>query len=525
MVFKLDPEKESKVIAMLKDSAAHTDAEIGRAADVAPATVKKIKARIDVQLNGDFFEQRLKGKSAKDMMMICKDPSYDPSPATTKVHGDTELPEISQHLLKKHRVDSVLSSALDPKLKQRLVKQFEGGSGDFHGFWIHRRNDDYDKVLVDKFLERMEDPKFMAHFTPIFEYTQKVEGHAFKKQKTDQVTWEEMRFGDKGRMHWRFNELTAELEKQLVESDAEIKRLRITLRDAQAKLDAFSKACLQGTAKSTRGTPDIANANAVRMAEFLKLRDDTQKELEDAQKADATLLEDSTLALKVGGILCDNYTRIMEHSPYAKLKVECTINDLRLLSIILAKPDAASQTMHADSRQQGCSHLMSTRKRQYLIVLLNSFKAMRSLDRMLLKRKEALQFVHDMLTADPPDGWVDSNWDAQAEIRVWNYLCNLQFEHEGIGAIKAVRVPIDEGETLVVDNRTLHGGSPTPGEKTVGFRFHAYGYVRDVRKRARGAEDRYEKDEDVTIDPLDVKDGFYPLCRWAQKSAPPVFRA
>ena len=30
MVFKLDPEKESKVIAMLKDSAAHTDAEIGR---------------------------------------------------------------------------------------------------------------------------------------------------------------------------------------------------------------------------------------------------------------------------------------------------------------------------------------------------------------------------------------------------------------------------------------------------------------------------------------------------------------
>jgi hypothetical protein len=58
-----------------------------------------------------------------------------------------------------------------------------------------------------------------------------------------------------------------------------------------------------------------------------------------------------------------------------------------------------------------------------------------------------------------------------------------------------------------------------------GFRFHTYGYNRDIRsKRERG--DLHD-DSDVTIDPLELKLGFFPVCRWAQRTSPrltPVFR-
>lgn len=100
-----------------------------------------------------------------------------------------------------------------------------------------------------------------------------------------------------------------------------------------------------------------------------------------------------------------------------------------------------------------------------------------------------------------------------------DYFCCLQFEHEGIGGIQAVRVLNEEGETLVVDNRTLHGGSR--GETTSGFRFHAYGYNRDIQKHGVGP---IQKDQDVTHDPLDEKHGFFPVCLWAQCSpGTPVF--
>ena len=155
---------------------------------------------------------------------------------------------------------------------------------------------------------------------------------------------------------------------------------------------------------------------------------------------------------------------------------------------------------------------MSARKRQYLIILLNGFRAMRSMDRMLLRRREALEYVRGRIAAESAEASGNLRfWNDKAQNRVWNYLCCLQFQHEEIGGIQAVRVPIEEGETLVVDNRTLHGGSR--GEATPGFRFHAYAYSRDIQRRGVG---RVQKDQEVTIDPLDVRAGFFPVCRWAQ---------
>ena len=36
--------------------------------------------------------------------------------------------------------------------------------------------------------------------------------------------------------------------------------------------------------------------------------------------------------------------------------------------------------------------------------------------------------------------WVKSNFTADAEIRVWNYVCNLQFKPEKLGQIQAVHI-------------------------------------------------------------------------------------
>ena len=129
-----------------------------------------------------------------------------------------------------------------------------------------------------------------------------------------------------------------------------------------------------------------------------------------AEKAHATYTEDRLLADKVKVILCDNYNSIMLHSPYAELGVECTINELRLLSIILSKPKTGSQTFHGDSPKRGCSLLMSAGRRQYLTVLLNSFKAMRSLDRMLPKRTEALEYVRARLLAEETPDVESAAW-------------------------------------------------------------------------------------------------------------------
>ena len=187
-----------------------------------------------------------------------------------------------------------------------------------------------------------------------------------------------------------------------------------------------------------------------------------------AEQAYAAAKEFRTQTEKVQTVLCENYRRIIRHTPYGGQGVESSVNERSLLSIILSLPDAGSQTMHCDSLQQGCSLLMSARKRQYLIILLNGFRAMRSMDRMLLRRREALDYVRGRIAAESAEASGNLRfWNDKAQNRVWNYLCCLQFQHEEISGIQAVRVPIEEGETLVVDNRTLHGGSR--GEATPGF--------------------------------------------------------
>jgi hypothetical protein len=504
---------------MLRTSNHLTNAAISRLTGVSGPTVKRLRNVLDAEINGEFFVQRLHGVTATMCVEVCKDASYDPAPATTKVQGDRELRPVSEHVLKAHRVE------LPNKKRMREIFQNE----DSQGFCIIGKDDFYDKAAVDALLKRFEeDKKLLELFSAIFEYTQEAPPDAYFPPGKKPKTKAERRFGDEGRQHVRWNELQAELEKRMDDAGKEVRKLEADLRIAQSKLEAFSKVILEQPKQSTRCTPSFEQKNAERLKNALKLRDDIAKALDVARKADAAAEEtrdaDFDLAKRVRDMLCRNYARIITHTQYAK-SVENAINDLRLLSIILTKPKAGSQTMHGDSHQPGVSLLTAARKRQHLIVLLNSFKATRLIKKLLPKRKEALAYVRRKIAEASPKGWDDSQWDERAETRVWSYLCTLQFEHERIGTIKAVLVPIQEGETLVVDNGTLHGGSPGDADANapLAFRFHAYGYVRDILKRVR--QDRYDRDEDVTIDPLDVAAGYYPLCRWAQTmSKPPVFR-
>ena len=65
------------------------------------------------------------------------------------------------------------------------------------------------------------------------------------------------------------------------------------------------------------------------------------------------------------------------------------------------------------------------RKRQHLIVVLNSFKAMQLIKKLLPKRTIALDFVRNKIATASPEGWDDAQWNNHCKTRVWNYLCTL----------------------------------------------------------------------------------------------------
>ena len=514
---KLPPEKVSEILEMLKKKDPPCSIfAISGATGVARKTVSALKKKFDEEINGPFYEERLKEISAEYLVKICRDASYDPAPDTTKLQDDKSIPLIRKSLLDMHR-----AGKSSPNARGSLVQKYNGGGKNFHGFFIYPPVKSYDGAVVNPFLLQMESDA--AQFTPIFEYTQAgkgvPEGPAHKKSKTDKVSIDDKRMGDGLRRHLIWEEWIAVVLKRKTESQDKVSRLQRELNAAQDKLNKFSAAD-PASQRSTRHTENLPKSTAEKTEAAQSRCDDLRGQLAAATKAHAAAVECDRQTQLVEAILCDNYKEIIANSPYTAMNVHQTITDRRLLSIILALPEAGSQTMHADSLQRGCSLLMSARKRQYLIILLNGFRAMRSLDRMLLRRADALRYVRDRIAAGAPGD--ASCWGDQAEHRIWNYLCCLQFEHEGISAIEAVRVPIEAGETLVVDNRTLHGGSR--GEETPGFRFHVYCYDQDISLR-QGAE-RLQKDQDVTFDPLDERLGFYPVCRWAQtKSAQPVFRA
>ena len=146
-----------------------------------------------------------------------------------------------------------------------------------------------------------------------------------------------------------------EVNDRVKESEASVKRYQKELKEAQARLDTFSAAAKTKLARRTRGTGNTVEKHATTAEDEGGKVKDAQKSLVAAEQAYAAAKEFRTQTEKVQTVLCENYRRIIRHTPYGGQGVESSVTDRSLLSIILSLPDAGSQTMHGDSLQQGCT--------------------------------------------------------------------------------------------------------------------------------------------------------------------------
>ncbi len=151
----------------------------------------------------------------------------------------------------------------------------------------------------------------------------------------------------------------------------------------------------------------------------------------------------------------DSYQRIIQLSPYHRI-VEGKLNEKKLLSIILSEQYNKAQGIHADSRYEGGSILQALGRKQYLVVVLNGYQAMRILHRIIPHRPDLLNKLREILSLSPlsPE-WIRDYFN---EDRLWNFLCSRHFDEELKGPIRPVLWPVDEGAFLLVDNLTPHAG-------------------------------------------------------------------
>ena len=276
MVRLLASAKRLEVEHILRTSNHLTNAAIARQTDVSAPTVKKLRDALDAEINGEFFVQRLNGVSANTLIEVCKDASYDPAPATTKVRGDRELRSVSEHVMKAHTME--LPGPGKKRMREILKNE------DSQGFCIVVQDDLYDKAAVDALLKRLEEDKeLLALFSSIFEWTQEAPPDATFPPGKKPKTKNDKRAGDGRRLHVRWNVLQEELQKRLDGAEKEVVRLEEELNTAQRKLDAFSKA--DGRMKATRATKDHGEKNAQRATRAHKHRDAVVKALADARKA------------------------------------------------------------------------------------------------------------------------------------------------------------------------------------------------------------------------------------------------
>ena len=172
-------------------------------------------------------------------------------------------------------------------------------------------------------------------------------------------------------------------------------------------------------------------------------------------------------------------------------------------AIIRSEGDAHGQGIHADAQRRGFSILTAMERTQNLVVVLHGFHAMRILDELVEDRRAATNLFRERLN-DPtePRAFSDAEWQLRVEPKAWEFLVHKEFEARGLPDFEAVRVPVKQGSSLVLDTRCLHGGAP--GDGSPGFRAHGYGIVYDDEAEPRSAADALEKDYLITVDILDL---------------------
>ena len=568
----LNPEMRAKVVAMLSDPK-NTKGRllISKECGVHISSVKAIANQLKIKVPESASEQTstikiIDSVHVEEFMNVCLDPRFDDHVISTNFNPAFKLEEVSEEILKKHRVRDFTSAEAE-RLKQLHTRE----SKDYHGvFCFPAAQEDLEPLrnFQREVLERQENK---AEFTPIFQVAQatvhdqllaalrspmqasslsspaSADSHVpaaapmptedvavdnmkslSKKRKRTSAMKNEERGGDQKRKHIIMDEWQALVLERIEEGEKKLKDLQVEISPRELNIKHFDQqiALLKQSPDSSRSTRRLPAAKSSDHDSRLQhLEDRLNQAKEELAKIKLDLRNSNAeleqkrrsleLTREVIQMSAKNYKRIIQTSPYHKI-VEGTLNDKKLLSIILAERYNKSQGAHADSKFKGGSILQAIGRKQYLIVLLNGYKAMCILRRILRHRDELLEMIRTKLCGSLSPEWMQENFD---ETRIWNFLCSRQFEVEQVGPIRPVLWPVEEGAFLLVDNLTPHAGAPNDGPDA--FRLHWYAYLRAVDARV----DDMEGDQIITIDLLKE---YKSLCEHAQRSAvgrgePPVF--
>jgi len=473
---KRDLNTKIRVLAHLSIESGETQRQVAQKHGISERLVRRIKhiAKKSQEEHVDWYRMRI------DDLLPSIDPhnmELDP-PTTYTTNLKTETARIiTADELNKHLIQGESEKSIKDYVRARIVN--ETSKDAFHGFFIvddsgstgsgsitleEKQRDRLDRIVgeeVPKVLAKVKD--YEKCFSPIFEYAQDAPLAAGEKRGSEDEELDK-RMGDKKRMQAKLSFLM------------EVAATR--LRDAKAQVGKM-------------GAP---NSKAGRSA---------SRALKDAQKEDALFTE-------LYNLLCANYERIRKLWPEPVRKGQ---DDAANYAIIRSFPKARSQGIHGDSEHRGFSILTAVGRQQYVVVVLNGFRAMRIYDKLVVDRAAATSLFRERFEALPGRrSFSETEW-AKVEPRVWNALVHKEFEVQRLPPFEAVRVPISKGASIVLDTRCLHGGGP--GDDLTGFRAHAYGTVRPSAP-ASSCKVALEKDYLTTVDILN-KD-YYPVGTWGARS-------
>ena len=481
IVKKRDKNRKERVLADLANGKGETQRQVGQKHGISGHWVRNIRhiAKKSQIEHVDWYRMHM------DVVLSSFDPSNmdsDPStpPYTTNLKTQTTR-IITGDELNKHLIRGANDKSKVEYVRARIVN--EASKDDFHGFFIVDTMTESDsgsesitmekkqRARLDKILSK-ELPKLFKRvkhyeecFLPIFEFVQDVPlAHGERRGTREEE--DDKRMGDKKRTQAKLSSL--------------MQVAATRLRDAEAA------EALVGTKRAT--------TKAARKA---------AKDLKKAEREDALFTE-------LYNLLCANYECIRKVWPERVRKGE---DDAANYAIIRSQPKARSQGIHGDSEHRGFTILTAMERKQYVVVVLNGYRAMRIYDKLVVDRAAATSLFRERLEALPGHHrFSETEW-AEVEPRVWNALVHKEFEVRRLPPFEAVRVPVSKGASIVLDTRCLHGGGP--GEDLTCFRAHAYGTVRPS-SLASSCMVALERDYLTTVDILD-KDN-YPVGTWGARS-------
>ena len=469
IVKKRDSKRKEFVLADLGNPNGETQKQVAKKRGISERTVRRMKhkARTPHGPHLAWFHSLMDDAvSSIDPHDKALDP---PTTYTTNLNVEAEI--ISAKDLDNHRIRGAEVKNEKEHVRARIVN--ETSKDDFHGFFIldtlagagnitleKGKRDRLDEIINKELPEMLANVKHYDEcFLRIFETVQNVPLKDGKKKRSKEEE-EDKRMGDGKRTQAKLSVLM----------DVAASRLRKAEEDAEK-------------GKSGKGARRAAN------------------DLRAAKKEDALLTD-------LYNLLCANYECIRKVWPERVREGE---DDPVNYAIIRSEADAHGQGIHADSKAGGFTILTAMEREQYVVVVLNGFRAMRIYAELVVDRAAATRVFRERYEALPGHRKIASTAWAKVEPRVWHALVHKEFAVRKLPPFKAVRVPICKGASIVLDTRCLHGGGPGDGSR--GFRAHAYGTVGGPPASCVKA---LEKDYLTTVDILDEDN--YPVGTWGQIS-------